>query len=63
MMIFIYCNWVSVRWQLSVDLYKNRKEKAQKEKQYTTQYKTKKKHKKNIKNHKSSNLYIIKRSK
>jgi len=25
-MIFIYCNWVSTRWQWSVDLYKNRKE-------------------------------------
>jgi len=25
-MIFIYCNWVSHRWQRSVDLYKNRKE-------------------------------------
>jgi len=34
MMIFIYCNWVSARWQWSVDLYKNRKETAQKEKQY-----------------------------
>jgi len=41
-MIFIDCNWVSTRWQWSVDLYKNRKETAsymQKEKQYTEQYK------------------------
>jgi hypothetical protein len=34
MKIFIYCNWVSTQWQWSVDLYKNRKETAQKEKQY-----------------------------
>jgi len=27
-MIFIYCNWISTRWQWSVDLYKNRKETA-----------------------------------
>jgi len=64
-MIFIYCNWVSTRWQWSVDLYKNRKETAQKEKQYiiykNTEYtKYKKKYKtknetKNIKKHKSSN--------
>ena len=32
-MILIYCNWVSTQWQLSVDLYRNRKERAQKEKQ------------------------------
>jgi hypothetical protein len=25
-MIFICCNWVSTRWQWSVDLYQNRKE-------------------------------------
>jgi len=31
-MIFIYCNWVSTRWQWSVDLYKHRKETTQKEK-------------------------------
>jgi len=37
--IFIYCKWVSTRWQWSVDLYENRKETAQKEKQYTKQYK------------------------
>jgi len=24
-MIFIYCNWVSIRWQWSVDLYKTGK--------------------------------------
>jgi len=34
-MIFNYCNWVSTRWQWSVDLYKNRIETAQKEQQYT----------------------------
>ena len=27
-MIFIFCSWVSTRWQRSVDLYKNRKETA-----------------------------------
>jgi hypothetical protein len=32
--IFVYCNWVSTRWQWSVDLCKHRKEAAQKEKQY-----------------------------
>ena len=26
--IFIYCSWVSTRWQRSVDLYRNRKETA-----------------------------------
>jgi len=39
--LFIYCNWVSTRWQWSVDLYENRKETAQKEKRYTKQYKNK----------------------
>jgi len=38
-MIFIYSNWVSTWWQWSVDLYKDRKETAQKEKQKTKQYK------------------------
>jgi len=33
-MILIYCIWVPTRWQRSVDLYKNRKGTAQKEKQY-----------------------------
>jgi len=33
--LFINCNWVSTRWQWWVDLYKNGKETAQKEKQYT----------------------------
>jgi hypothetical protein len=28
--IFIYCNWVSTRWQWSVDLYESRNERAQK---------------------------------
>jgi len=27
-MIFIYCNWISTRWQWSVDLYKSSKETA-----------------------------------
>jgi len=27
-MIFIYCKWISTRWQWSVNLYKNRKETA-----------------------------------
>jgi len=31
-MIFIYCNWVSTRWQRSVDLYKNRTRRGQKRK-------------------------------
>ena len=26
--IFIYCNWISTRWQWSVNLYKNREETA-----------------------------------
>jgi hypothetical protein len=30
-MIFIDCNWVSTLWKWSVDIYKNRKAKAQKE--------------------------------
>ena len=37
--LIIYCNWVSTLWQWSVDLCKNRKETAQKEKQYTKLYK------------------------
>jgi uncharacterized protein YacL len=37
--IFIYCNCFSTRWQWLVDLYKNRKETAQKDKKYTKQYK------------------------
>ena len=55
-MIFICCHWVSTRWQWSVDVYKNRKQTAQYEKQYTKQYKnntetqnTKKKKNKNTK--------------
>jgi len=38
-MIFIYCSWVSARWQWSVNLCKNGKETAQKEKEYMKQYK------------------------
>jgi hypothetical protein len=30
MMIFTGCNWVSARWQWSVGLYRNTKDKAQK---------------------------------
>ena len=59
--MFIYWKWVSTRWQWSVDLYTNRKETAQKEKQYTKNTKIQntqnrkekyipKEHKKNIKN-------------
>jgi len=43
-MFFIYSSWVSTRWQWSVDLYKNKKETAQNEKQYTKQYKKIQKH-------------------
>ena len=39
-MIFTDCSWVSTRWQWSVNLYKNRKETSQKEKQYTKDTKT-----------------------
>jgi hypothetical protein len=45
-MLFIYSNWIYTRWHWSVDLYKNRKETAQNEKQYT----------KNIKNTKTQNI-------
>jgi hypothetical protein len=77
--IFIYCSWVSTRWQWSVDLYRNRKETSQKEKQYTKQYKNntktrntqnrkqkyqrKYKHKRSIKKSKSSNWAVTNRSK
>jgi len=37
--IFIDCGWVSTRWQGSVDIDTNRKETAQKEKQYRKQHK------------------------
>ena len=30
MMIFIYCNWVSTRWQWSANLYRNSKETVKK---------------------------------
>ena len=43
--LFIYCNWVSSWWQWLVDLYKNRKQTTQKEKQYTKQYKKHRIHK------------------
>jgi len=38
-MLFIYSNWISTRWQWSIDLYKNRKDTVQNEKQYTKLYK------------------------
>ena len=64
-MILIYCNWISTRWQCSVDFYKNRKATTQKEKQFTKQYKNtesqntqnrkqKDSHKMNVMKHKSS---------
>jgi hypothetical protein len=56
-MIFVYCNWVSTRWQWSVNLYKNRKETAIYERRNNTENNTKhrthkieNKRKKNIKN-------------
>ena len=50
-MIFTYCNWGFTQCQWSVNLYKNRTETAQKEKQYKTQktQNKKKEYKKNIK--------------
>ena len=68
--LFIYCNRVSTWWQMSVGLYKHRKETAEKDWQYTQQYKdntktqntqienkiqNKKKYKMNIKKNMSSN--------
>jgi len=41
-MIFIDCNWVSIQWQWSADLYRNRKETAI----YKRRYNTKKQYKK-----------------
>jgi len=38
-MIYIDYNWVSSRWQCSVDLYKSRKQTAPKEKTHTKLYK------------------------
>jgi hypothetical protein len=40
-MIFIYCNWVSTRWQWSVNMYKNRKETDVYERRNNTQNNTK----------------------
>jgi len=60
-MILICCNWVSTRWQWSVDLNKNRKETVQKVKRHKKKHRIHKienkvqKHKKNIKKQKSSN--------
>ena len=42
-MMSIYCNWVSTRWQFSVDLYKSKKEKAVYNRRNNTQNKTKQK--------------------
>jgi len=69
----IHCNWVSGRWQWSVNLYKNRKEtaiykrrntqnntKTQNSQTENIHTKQENKHKKNIKTHKSSN-YMIRR--
>ena len=41
-MMFIYRNWVSTRWQRSVNLYKSRKETAIYKRRNNTQNKTKK---------------------
>ena len=56
-MIFINCNSVSTRWQRSVNLYKNRKLTARKEKQHIRQCKSTEytKYKTNIKN-KNTNI-------
>jgi hypothetical protein len=66
-MIFIYCSWVSTRWQRSVDWYKSRRETStykrrnstqntQKHRIHKTENKntTKNKHKRNTEQHKSS---------
>ena len=45
-LIFIYyCNFFPTRWQWSIDLYKNREETAQKEKQYKNREETAQKEK------------------
>jgi len=41
MTVFIDCNWVSTRWQWSVDLCKNREETAIHRSRNNTQHKTK----------------------
>jgi len=40
-MIFIYCNWVSTRWQWCINLYKKRKETAIYERRKNSQNSTK----------------------
>jgi hypothetical protein len=40
-MVFIYCGWVSTRWQWLVDLYKNKKETAIYKRRNNTQSNTK----------------------
>ena len=47
--IFIYCNWVSSRWQRSVNLCKHRKETAIYKRINSTQHNTKTRNKQNIK--------------
>ena len=56
--LFIYCNWVSTRWQWSVDLYKNMKDAAQKEKntQNNTKNRTHKIENKNTKLQEKKNI-------
>ena len=57
---FIDCNWVSTRWQWSVNLCKNRKETAQKEKIQKTIQNNAKNTKYNAKNkHKNNNMLYI----
>jgi hypothetical protein len=47
--IFIYCDWVSTRWQWWVNLYKNRKETGIYKRRNNTQNNTKTKNTKNLK--------------
>jgi len=61
-MIFIYCSWVSTRWQWSVDWYKNRERKAIYKWRNSTKtvqkhriHKIENKHKKIFEKHKSIN--------
>jgi len=55
--IFIYCGWVSTRWQRSVELYKNRKETAIYKRRYNKQSYTKTQNTQNGK--KNTNVKII----
>jgi hypothetical protein len=60
-MKFIYSNWVYTRWKWSLDLYKNWKETAQKEKQYTKQHKNVEytKYKTKIQNKEQTKKYVF----